>query len=134
MISATVVGRLGGDPEVKHVNGNQVLEFSVASSSYKKDGPTSWVRVSAWGDRFAKLAEYLHKGDRVAVSGRVELREWTSNGKSGTSLDLSASDVHLVETASESQGRSSSSTSSSSSPNNRHATAAPAAARTRVPF
>lgn len=118
MISATVVGRIGDNAEIKHVgqNSSAVLKFSVASSAFQKDAPPTWVRVSAWGDRFTKLAEYLHKGDRIAVTGRLELRAWESNGKSGTDLEMNASDIALIETASESQAKASNGSGAQSRP------------------
>jgi single-strand DNA-binding protein len=98
MINACVTGRLGQDAEVKHLqDGTAILELSIASSSSKKDGPTTWVRASMFGDRGAKLAPYLKKGNRVAACGTVELRSWESNGKSGTSLEMRIDQVDLIQ-------------------------------------
>jgi single-strand DNA-binding protein len=99
MINATITGRLGQEPEVKTLqDGTQVLELSIASSSAKKDGETTWVRGSMFGDRGAKLSQYLHKGDRVAACGTVELRSWTSReGKAGTSLEMRIDQVDLIQ-------------------------------------
>jgi single-strand DNA-binding protein len=106
MITATVAGHVGNDPEVKIVGDRQtpVLKFSVASSSAKgKDADPTWVRVSYFGERGQKIASYIRKGDRIVVSGRAELRKWEANGKSGVDLELDASDVHLVEKKDESR-------------------------------
>jgi single-strand DNA-binding protein len=99
MISATITGRLGQDPEVKHLqDGTAVLELSIASSSAKKDGDTTWVRASMFGERGTKLAAYLHKGDRVAACGCVELEQWTSReGKAGATLKMRIDQVDLIQ-------------------------------------
>lgn len=98
MISATVTGRLGNDAEVKHLqDGTAILELSIASSSTKKDAKPTWIRASMFGERGAKLAQYLKKGNRVAACGTVELREWESNGKSGTTLEMRIDQVDLIQ-------------------------------------
>jgi single-strand DNA-binding protein len=133
MISATITGRLGQDAEVKHLqDGTAILELNIASSSAKKDGPTTWVRASMFGERGAKLAQYLHKGDRIAASGTLELREWTSNttGKSGTTLEMRVDQVDLIQDRRDGDQPAA----STSTSNGRPAAAAAARPGSRVPF
>lgn len=73
-----MTGRLGGDAEVREVGGSKVVEFSVATDSYRgeaKGRVTQWTRCSWWGDRAVKLAQYIRKGEQVSVLGRLELDE-----------------------------------------------------------
>ena len=84
----TVVGRLGKDPEVKALNGGtSIATFSVAVEAPMRKGQTekltpSWHRVVFFGKVVeAFIAKYLHKGDRVFVSGT--LNERTFQGTDG---------------------------------------------------
>lgn len=79
----TLLGNLGKDPEIKYTpQGTPVGKFSVATtSSYKgKDGnwqdKTEWHNVVVW-QRLAEIAgEYLHKGDKIFIIGRLETNSW----------------------------------------------------------
>lgn len=110
-----LVGNLGRDPEMRYTpSGQAVTSFSVASSrSYtdlngQKVDETIWFRVSAW----AKLAEtcnqFLHKGSKVLVEGRLQPdkngspRIWTKqDGTSGSSFEITASTVRFLSTRGE---------------------------------
>lgn len=93
MISAVVAGNLGKDAEVKNVGGNDVCSFSVASTTkVKGEDSTTWIRCSMWGQRGAKLAEYLTKGKSVCVSGGLTTREY--EGK--TYIEMRVDDVRLM--------------------------------------
>lgn len=94
MISATVVGNLGGDAEVKSVGTSSVTEFRIASSNGDKEKTTTWLRCSLWGERGAKLKEYLTKGAKVAISGRLINRNY--DGKNGPTTSLECS-VDAIE-------------------------------------
>lgn len=86
----TVTGRLGGDPELRHVSGTKsVCNFSLAVNGLKDDD-TLWLRVSAWGKGGEAAAEYLSKGSRVSVTGRLRVREYEHKGEKRTSAELEA--------------------------------------------
>lgn len=98
MISATIVGNLGKDAELRHTGDNtKVCGFRVAcQTSFKKEDPPTWVNVSVWGERAAKIVQFLTKGTKVVVRGSLTQRAWSSNGKSGVDLELRADDVELA--------------------------------------
>ncbi|MEJ2051733.1 MAG: single-stranded DNA-binding protein [Calditrichota bacterium] len=100
-----LIGRLGGDPEVRYApSGNAVANFSLATNrSYKdKDGnmqeQTDWHRIVAW-TRLAEFAkQYLHKGMRVYIEGRIQYREWQDqNGVKRNVTDVIANDIQMLE-------------------------------------
>jgi single-strand DNA-binding protein len=100
-----LIGRLGGDPEVRYApSGNAVANFSIATNrSYKdKDGnqqeQTEWHRIVAWS-RLAEFAkQYLHKGMRVYIEGRLQYREWQDqNGVKRNVTDVIANDIQMLE-------------------------------------
>jgi single-strand DNA-binding protein len=78
-----LVGNLGKDPEVKYTpSGSAVAKFSIATSYRYKDKneqwqeQTEWHNVVAWA-RLAEIAgEYLKKGSKVYVEGRLQTRSW----------------------------------------------------------
>src|SRR5438045_600197 len=62
-------------------NASKVLNFTLASNNFAGEGQTpttSFLRVSAWNRDAEILAQYLTKGKPLAVSGRLELRPYTS--------------------------------------------------------
>lgn len=72
-----LLGNLGADPEVRHLeSGGVVANISIATSeSYNKNGQrmeqTEWHKVELW-DRLAELAEkYLSKGNTVYIEGKI---------------------------------------------------------------
>jgi single-strand DNA-binding protein len=79
-----LVGNLGADPEVRYTQGGQaVTELRMATSEQwtDKDGQrqerTEWHAVSAWGKTAELCGQYLAKGRKVYVEGRLESREYT---------------------------------------------------------
>lgn len=81
---AILIGNLGADPELRTTSGGQsVCEMRIATSERFKgrDGEwqerTEWHRIVAWGRTGELAAEYLSKGRRVYVEGRIQTREWT---------------------------------------------------------
>jgi len=90
MILVTAVGHLGKDAEVKQLGNTNLLEFSIASTKKgytTSDGSvipdvTTWINVKKW--KGEGLAPYLKKGDKIVVSGDLEIRE--HEGKYYTSI------------------------------------------------
>ena len=78
-----VIGRLGGDPEMRATaGGDQVANFSVAASERWKDKQgqqqeqTEWFKCVAW-KRLAEICgQYLVKGSLVYIEGKIQTRKW----------------------------------------------------------
>lgn len=81
----TIVGNLGKDPETRTAGSAQVCSFSVAVSDPFKKDHTDWFYVDAFGKAGEFAAQYLKKGNKVLVTGRISSREhdgktyWTIN-------------------------------------------------------
>lgn len=78
-----LIGNLGQDPEVRHTNSGQaVANLRVATSrKFKdKDGTwqeqTEWHTVACWGRTAETAGQYLRKGSKVFVEGRLQTRSW----------------------------------------------------------
>jgi single-strand DNA-binding protein len=97
--SCTIIGHLGRDAETKYLPGDKcVVSFTVATSRKRKDEETTtWWRCQFWGDRAAKLSEYLTKGKAVMVQGEVHQREYeTKDGIKGHSLEVEVRELVLL--------------------------------------
>jgi single-strand DNA-binding protein len=83
MNSINVVGRLTRDPELRTTEGGtEIAGMRLAVPRRLKGGdqqPPVYVDVTAFGKLAETCAEYLGKGRRVAVSGRLEYSEWTDD-------------------------------------------------------
>ena len=90
MQAITLTGRVGGDAEVRQASGGDVASFNMAvDQGYGERKTTNWFRVSIWGARGAKLAPHILKGNKIAVSGDLEIGEY--NGK--PQFNVRANDV-----------------------------------------
>ncbi len=100
-----VIGNLGADPEMRYTaDGSAVTNFNVAASRRytASDGErkedTEWFRIVV----FAKLAElcnqYLQKGRRVYIEGRLQTRSWEGqDGQKRYTTEVVAQDVQFLD-------------------------------------
>ncbi|WP_436514422.1 single-stranded DNA-binding protein [Ekhidna sp. To15] len=83
-----LVGRLGKDPEVRHLeNGATVANFSLATSETYKDRQTGerreqteWHNVVLWRGLAEVAEKYVKKGDMIYVEGKLRTRSWEKDG------------------------------------------------------
>lgn len=94
MKSITIAGGIGKDATTRTTGqGDKVTGFSVGvSEGFGDSKRTIWFDVSFWGQRGEKIAQYLTKGSRIAVTGDLSTRE--HDGK--TYLTIRAHDVTLM--------------------------------------
>ena len=75
-----LVGHAGRDPELRFFDsGNCVCEFTLAVNRPPKDGQPQeplWVSCKAWGKTAQLAGDYLRKGSKVALIGRLEIEQW----------------------------------------------------------
>ncbi len=111
-----LVGNLGKDPEMRYTpSGQAVTSFSVASnrkytsSNGEQVNETIWFRVSAWGKQAEICNQYLKKGSKVLIEGRLTPdkntggpRIWQKqDGTSGSSFEVNAQTVRFLSTRGE---------------------------------
>jgi len=102
--SLTLVGNLGGDPEMRYTpSGVPVATFSLAvSRSWVTDGQkqekTIWFRVTCWRKLAETVSQYLTKGKQVLVIGEIEeARTYTDrNGDTKAALEVTAQTVRFI--------------------------------------
>lgn len=100
-----LVGNLGQDPEVRTLeNGTKVAKFSVATNENYQDKAGEWQTITEWHNvvawrRLAETSEnYLKKGGRVYVEGKLTTRKWQDqNGNDRYSTDVVARILRNLE-------------------------------------
>ena len=111
-----IVGNLGRDPEMRYLpSGQAVTNFNLATNRQYNDSngqavkETIWFRISVWGKQAESCNQYLKKGSKVLVEGRLipdlntgSPRIWTrQDGSSGASFEVNASTVRFLSTRGE---------------------------------
>lgn len=111
-----VVGNVGKDPEMKYTPAGQaVTNFSVAvneqytNASGEKIKRTIWYRVQTWGKTAEVCNQYIKKGSKVLVEGRLIAdpttggpKIWSKkDGSSGASFEINASTVRFLSSKNE---------------------------------
>ena len=100
-----IIGNLGRDPEMRYTPSGQAdTQFSVATNRNYRDpqgewqSETEWFRVVVWGDQGERVAEYLRKGHKVYVEGRLQTRQWEDqSGNKRYTTELIANRVQSLE-------------------------------------
>ena len=100
-----IIGNLGRDPEMRYTpSGRPVTSFSVATSRKwnTSDGErrteTEWFSIVAWGNLAEICNQYLSKGQRVYVEGRLQTRRWEdTDGNKHTSTEVVANEMILLD-------------------------------------
>jgi len=73
-----LIGNLGHDPEARYSqNGTCVCNFNLATTEkYKDEEKTEWHRIVAFGKVGEICGEYLHKGSKIYLEGKIQTRQW----------------------------------------------------------
>lgn len=94
-----VTGRLGKDPETRATSsGSMVCSFSLAvSDSRAKEGDKPlWLTVVAWQKLGEICQKHLIKGKLIAVTGRLQVREFEGSRGKGTAIEIVANNVEFL--------------------------------------
>lgn len=94
----TLIGNLATDVELKDVaQGKRVASFVLAVDRQSKDGGADFVRITVW-DRQAELCgQFLGKGKRVGLDGRLRSRSWNADdGSRRSALEVVANRVEFL--------------------------------------
>lgn len=107
MNNCQFVGRLTADPELRRTNdGTAVCSYSLAVKRPGVKDATDFLNFVTWRQGAEFLSQYGHKGDTVAVSGQLQMREWTDkNGGKRRAFEVFTSSVELLSSKRNSKGR-----------------------------
>ncbi len=99
-----LMGNLTRDPELRSTpSGQNVCSFSLALNRSYKDASGEWqeatdyIDVTAWGPLGERVSQYLSKGRRCLVQGRLQSRSWEQDGQKRSKVEVLASDVTFLD-------------------------------------
>lgn len=90
MNKVILLGRLGGDPELKYLNsGSAVANFTLATNENYTDKQgqkvqkAEWHRIVVFGKTAEHCAQYLKKGSQALIEGKLQTRSWEDKQSGG---------------------------------------------------
>jgi single-strand DNA-binding protein len=100
----TLMGNLTRDPELRQTpTGQNVTSFSLALNRSYKDASGEWqeatdyIDIVCWGPLAERVAQYLSKGRRCLVQGRLQSRSWEQDGNKRSKVEVLANDVTFLD-------------------------------------
>lgn len=107
----TLMGNLTRDPELRQTpTGQNVTSFSLALNRSYKDQSGEWqeatdyIDVVCWGPLAERVSQYLSKGRRCLVQGRLQSRSWEQDGAKRSKVEVLANDVTFLDSRGEGEG------------------------------
>jgi single-strand DNA-binding protein len=99
-----LIGNIGADPEVKETsNGNKMVRLSLATSENylnakkEKVEDTNWHNLILWGNLASSTEKFIHKGDTVAIEGRLKNNTFTDkNGEKRYANDIVVHEYQIL--------------------------------------
>lgn len=99
-----LIGNLGADPEVRYTqNGTAVANFRIATTETwkKQDGnkeeQTEWHRIVAFARLGEICGEYLSKGSKIYIEGRIQTRQWDDkDGNTRYTTEIVAREMKML--------------------------------------
>ena len=113
MNKVMMIGNLAADPELRQTaNGTLTTEIRLGVNRRGKDAGCDFVTVVCWQTMAETVCKYLHKGDKVAVAGRLQTRSYVAkDGVKRYVTEVVADEVEFLprrsagaETSPESEG------------------------------
>ena len=107
MTKVFLIGNLTRDPELTETSGGvPVCRFGVAvNRGYGENRATDFYNVTAWRRLGEQVAQYTKKGNKIAVYGDLQIRQYDGNdGVRRTSVDVMAQDVEFLTPKGSSDG------------------------------
>ena len=102
MNNVSLIGRLTASPELKHTqSGLAMTRFSVAVDRRVKQGEekqADFINVIAWRQTAEFICKYFSKGQRIALTGRIQTGSYTDGeGKKRSTFDVIAENVEFCD-------------------------------------
>jgi single-strand DNA-binding protein len=82
--SVTILGNVGKDPEIRSTGGGTtVASFSIATSykAKEREEVTTWHNITAFGRTAEIVRDYVRKGSKLYVEGRLDNQQWEKDGQ-----------------------------------------------------
>ena len=102
---AVILGNVGNDPELRYMsNGKAVANFTVATSEQWKDQQgqkqerVEWHRCTAYDKLAEIIGQYVKKGSKLYLEGKLQTREWTDQqGQKKYTTEIIVSEMQMLD-------------------------------------
>jgi len=99
-----LTGNLSRDPELRRTQaGMPILNLGLAVNDRRKNQQTgewedyvNWVDCTMFGTRAEKLSQYLSKGSKVAIEGKLHYSSWEKDGQKRSKLDVTIDEIEFM--------------------------------------
>lgn len=93
-----LIGRLTRDPELKFgQSGKAYSRFSIAVDNPMKKGEADFINCVAFGKTAELIGEYMRKGSKIGVNGRLQMNRYEVNGEKKTSYDVLVEQIEFLD-------------------------------------
>ncbi len=99
-----LIGNLGADPELRYTQGGQpVADLRMATNESwtdkngQKQERTEWHKIVMWGKPAEICKQYVSKGSRLYIEGRLQTRTWEKDGQKHYSTEIVANDFMFLD-------------------------------------
>ena len=103
-----LIGNLAADPEVRYTQDQKCVATArlATTERYKGEDHTEWHRIVAWGKLAEIFRDYLHKGSRVYIEGKLQTRSWEDqSGNKRYTTEVIAREMKMLSPKSTSNER-----------------------------
>ena len=92
-----LIGRLTRDVALSHTqSGHAVAKFTLAVDRAKKDAGSDFISCEAWNKTAELLAEYVHRGDEIALTGHIHTGSYEKDGRTIYTTDAVAEQIKFL--------------------------------------
>lgn len=98
--SVTILGNVGKDPEIRSTGGGTVVASFTVATSYKakdREEVTTWHNITAFGRTAEIVRDYIRKGSKVYVEGRLDNQQWEKDGQKHYKTVIVVNDLVLID-------------------------------------
>lgn len=98
MNKVELVGRITKAVELKHtLNGTSIVRFTIACNRQKKDDGADFINCVAYAKIAELMDQYVKKGDRLGLIGRIQTGSYERNGSTIYTTDIIAENIEFME-------------------------------------
>lgn len=107
MNSVQLIGNTTADAELKsRANGDMMVNFTLAVQRRRGDDGADFIRCTAFGKTAELISNYVKKGNRIGVEGRIEVSKYTDkNGQNQYSTKVVVAHIDLLERKEQAQAQ-----------------------------
>lgn len=99
-----ITGNLTREPEIRRTaSGMAILSFGVAVNDRRKDPKTgewgdyaNFIDCVMFGTRAESISNYLHKGIKVAIDGKLRWSQWEREGQKRSKVEVTVDDIEIL--------------------------------------